>query len=180
MGFDSVGKQSADSPEFAGLYLCGTQTGLHVSGPHPRTRRLDPAFSTTSTTSRRAATTIEKMSTSDAVIDPALRDLPAPQHAGGMKRKARSSASGTTPSQKQPTTPARLTRRQAAAAAAGSAPSTSAAASKSRRGRGAATSGAEPSRGEEENLITYDWARNSNTVSVLWRVRPCHLRPRRV
>jgi hypothetical protein len=90
-----------------------------------------------------------------AVIDPALQDMDMGMGStAGMKRKARAVAEASvSQSQAQTQRSPRMTRRQAAAAAAGYV---------------AGSHQGEPSRGEEENLMSYEWARE-NMVSCSCR-----------
>lgn len=97
------------------------------------------------------------MDSYEAVIDPELQDIspPPPPTKGrqtGTKRKAALPQQPTT----TPATNTRLTRRQAAAAAA------AIATPDHKESYSPRHPGDEPSRGEEENLIGYEWA---NAVS---------------
>jgi len=107
---------------------------------------------------------------SAAVIDPALQNLPPPRTTG-MKRKARSTAPvNATP---QATT-TRVTRRQAAASAV-SVPDPSSSITISSQHVD------EPSRGEEENLMRYEWARETTVSTPATRlVDAIELQPRAV
>lgn len=100
---------------------------------------------------------------SAAVIDPALQDLPAPRTAG-MKRKARSTVAPVHPVHATTQASTRVTRRQAAVAA-----DTPAAPDPAPSALTLAHHVDEPSRGEEENLMRYEWARET-TVSLPTRL----------
>lgn len=99
----------------------------------------------------------QAMSSHEAIIDPALRDLPPPSHAAGVKRKIRASNSSPTSSSSAPNR-GRVTRRSAALRSAAQHPPNSTSPSDNPP----TASDIEPSRGEEENK--YQWTPRDSAV----------------
>lgn len=125
---------------------------IHLQSP-PSTADRHPAIHQRHSLQTDPSTSTLKalaMSAYSPVIDPALQDGPPPK-ATGIKRKARNAA---------PAQPTRMTRRQAAAAAAAAPMDPPSASSSSHYVD-------EPARGEEENLISYEWQRESTVSSIV-------------
>lgn len=153
---DRVGTRN----QIHGVRVCVCCPCLLQMWPHNTLPRISIfAFSTFPNTSTSTSTThpTQRRETRDtmsgystAVIDPALQDLPPPKPGAGHKRKARPSVTQTRSS-------TRLSSRQRQAAVVAAPDPTSSS---------SPHNADEPSRGEEENLMRYEWERDT-TVSPL-------------